>query len=80
MHLSLAVRRLGDGHPRRPGKHNGDVPEPDVRARVLEHQPGRAGREIRRHVQANRRQVRAGDTDNAISRVMNGARDGATRT
>jgi len=57
------VHRLGDRHSRRPGKYNGDVLEPDVCARVLEHQSGRAGREIRRHVQANRRKVRSSDPD-----------------
>lgn len=63
----LIVRRLGDRHSRCSGKHNGDVLEPDVCARVLEHQPGRAGREIRRHVQTNRRKVRS-------SNIMNRAR------
>jgi len=55
---AFAVCRLGDRHSRRAGEHNGDVSESDVGARVVEHQPGRAGREIRRDVQANRCQVR----------------------
>lgn len=55
--------RLGNRYSWCSGKYNGDVPESNLGARILEHQSGRTSWKIRRHVQANGCQVRSGDFD-----------------